>query len=148
TGKEQFTLDVPTPAHITTSPDGKRAVIVSGWSEVRMWNLETRKPLFDLSPGFVCMYYTSWDFSRDGKTLLLATEATLRLFDAQTGREREVVGHRYPVIPRFSADGRTLFTSCAEVTCSWDLSKTLDKALIGRQPKKPWEKLAWDYSGD
>jgi len=148
TGKEQFSLNIPSGAHVTPSPDSKHAVIVSGWSEVQLWDLETRVPLFGLSPGFVCMYYTRWAFSGDGKALLMATDTTLRLFDSATGKERSVVGHRYPPTVRFADDGRKLVSSCPEARCAWDLAKQSDQALITRQLRKPWEVLAWSYSAD
>ena len=113
-----------------------------------MWDLEARKPLFALSSGQVCMYYTSWRFSPNGNTIMLRTDTTLRLFDAKTGRERAVVGHRYPVTPRFSADGRFLVTNCPELTCTWDLTKKPKEALVSREPRKAWEVLAWGYSAD
>jgi WD40 repeat protein len=78
-------------------------------------------------------------FSADGKTLLLTTNSTLRLFDMTTGKEHDVPGHRSPVTPRFSADGRTLFTSCDEARWSWDVSPGKEPALLSYEPKKAWE---------
>jgi WD40 repeat protein len=139
TGKELFALNAGDAWQFALSPDGKRAVIAGGWSNVRLWDLETRKPAHDLYPGFV---YVASDtltspqvFSADGKTLLLATDTTLRLFDTTTGKERAVPGHRAPVSVQFSASGRTLCTACNEAGCSWDLSGGKEPALLSREPR-------------
>jgi WD40 repeat protein len=148
TGKALFNLEIACVGAPTISPDGGRAVILSGWSDVRLWDLKTRKPLYDLSPGLVCMYDNHWDFSGDGKRLVVATDSTLRLFATADGREVKVPGHRRPVTPQFSADGRTLVTSCAEEVMRWDPAAKPKDALLGRRLKHAWESLAWGYSAD
>lgn len=148
TGKLQLTLNVGSPDRPTPSPDGKRAVVVTGWTDAGIWNLDTGTPRVKLSLGLLGMYSGKWAFSGDGKTLLLATDSTLRVFDAESGKERTVVGHRSPVQPRFSADGRTLFTRCAEATCQWDLARPPKDALVTRRSRNSWEILAHDYSAD
>lgn len=98
TGKKQFSLDVASSGDITPSPDGKRFVIVSNvpetwewlFAEVRMWDLESKKPRFDVFSWFPGTRYSTWIFSGDGRTLVQKTDTRLRLFDAKTGRERKV----------------------------------------------------------
>jgi WD40 repeat protein len=148
TGKALFDLKASCEGAAAISPDGGRAVIVSGWSDVRMWDLNAGNPLYGLSPGLVCVYYNHWDFSGDGKRLVMATDSTLRLFETAEGREVKFPGHRRPVTPRFSGDGRTLVTSCVEEVMRWDSGAKPKNALLGRRLKHAWESLAWGYSAD
>src|SRR5262249_16480392 len=86
-GKECATFKERT-WRVALAPDGKRAVIAGGDSRVRLWDLEARKPMQDLCPGFVYIasdtLKTRQAFSADGKLLLPATDTTLRLFDTTT----------------------------------------------------------------
>ncbi|HWG44849.1 MAG TPA: hypothetical protein VN688_18895, partial [Gemmataceae bacterium] len=75
-------------------------------------------------------------FSADGKTLLLATDSTLRLFDT-TGKERALPGHRSAVTPLFADDGKTLSTSCRERRCRWNVSSMKEPALLAHEPREP-----------
>ena len=125
TGKELFALDGPA-WRLALSPDGRRAIVADGWSRVRLWDLEARRPMRELLSGRV---YVNSDtlksqqaFSADGKTLLLASDSTLRVFDTATGRERAGPPHHGPVVAGFSDDGRTLITACAEIECKWNLT--------------------------
>src|SRR5260370_3717099 len=77
-------------------------------------------------------------FSAGGKPLILASASALRLFDTPGGKERAIPGHRSPITPRFSADGRTLFTTCGETRRSWDASGKRP-TLLGQEQRKPWE---------
>jgi WD40 repeat protein len=155
TGKELLALKQPMYRAALT-PDWRHAVTVEGNSRVRLWDLKTKKLVHELYPGLhhlnSHLLETPQVFSADGKMLVLATTSTLRLFDTVTGKERAVPGHRAPFKPRFSADGRTLFTSCNERRFSWDLSSAEDPALLSNQLKKPWEgicgELALAHSAD
>jgi hypothetical protein len=140
---------------IALSADSRVALIAErkrGKDRVRLWDLEARKPLPDLSPGFVLAKDYHIDppqaFSADGKTLLLSADSTLRVFDTRTGKERGGPGHRAPVMPRFSADGRTLFTTCSERRCSWNVAPGKKPALLTHQPRKAWEVDALAHSAD
>jgi WD40 repeat protein len=142
TGKELSAVEVPA-SEVGLAPGGRRAVAVEGNSRVRLWDLETGKPVQDVYPGFL---YVASDtlasaqaFSADGKTLLLATDSTLRLFDVTTGKERAVAGHRGAATPRFSADGRTLLTSCRERKCRWDVTPGKGPALSKEETRNAWE---------
>jgi WD40 repeat protein len=156
TGKEFFTLDAPEPYRFGLSPDGRMAVVAGSNSRVQLWDLETRKLSHELCPGFTYLASSMLEnpqaFSGDGKTLVLANHATLRLFDTTTGKERTVPGHRASVSPRFSADGKTLFTSCGERKCNWDLTSGKEPVLRAQESRKVWEgtcgALALAHSAD
>jgi WD40 repeat protein len=144
TGKELLTLDAPRTWRMALAPDWRRAVIADGNSRVHLWDLEARKPSHELFPGLVYInsgtLETPQVFSADGKTLVLTTDTTLRLFDTTTGKERVVPGHRAPrITPRFSADGRTLFTTCDETRCRWDVSPGRVPVLLGHVSRNAWE---------
>jgi WD40 repeat protein len=140
TGKELFTLDAEKTWRFALSPDGKRAVLADSASRVRLWDLDSRKLVHDLYPGLAHISSDVLDaqqvFSADGKTLLLATDTTIRLFDLTTGKERAVPGHRTPVSVSFSAGGRTLLTACKEAECSWDVSSGKEPTMLSRQPRQ------------
>jgi WD40 repeat protein len=138
-------------ASVLTS-DGRHAVIREEDHRLRLWDLESRKPYRDLYPSFAPPSYgyfaEAQAFSADGETLLYVTTSTLLLFDTRTRKERAVSGHRTPITPRFSADGRTLFTSCDERRCSWDVSSEKNPALLTRELRKAWEVGYWPHSAD
>ncbi|MGH7223360.1 MAG: WD40 repeat domain-containing protein, partial [Gemmataceae bacterium] len=147
TGRELTTLKVPGMLRFALAPGGRRAVIEEAVtrgrkSGLRLWDLETGKPLRDLFPHFEDLEYgfprVSPIFSANGKRLLLATDSTLRLFDANTGKEHALPGHRAPVTPRFSGDGQTLFTSCTERRCRWNVAGQ-KPTLLGHERRKAWE---------
>lgn len=152
TGKELAVLEVPKMGASVLTPDGRHAVIREARDRLRLWDLESRKPSRDLYPVFAPPSYgffpTSQAFSADGETLLYITTSTLRLFDTRNGKERAVAGHRAPITPHFSADGRTLFTSCDERRCSWDVSSEKNPALLTHELRKAWEVGYWPHSAD
>jgi WD40 repeat protein len=155
TGKEILTLDEPSACRLALSPDGRHAVVATGASQVRLWDLETRKRALELYPGFEYInseiLQTPQAFSADGKTLLLATNSTLRLFDLATGKERAAKpAHRAPCTPHFSDDGKTLFTVCGEKRCKWDVSPGKQPILLNDAPRKVWEGIcgAQTYAHD
>jgi WD40 repeat protein len=152
TGKELMTLEIPKMHRFALAPDGQRAAIEEEGLRVRFWDLKTGKPSRDFCPGIAPLTcgipQPSQVFSADGKTLLLASGSTLRLFDTRTGEERVVSGHRAPITPRFSADGRTLFTSCVERRCSWNVSSPSKSALLTVKGRKSWDNPYLDHSTD
>jgi WD40 repeat protein len=148
TGKELTSFKIPGMARFALSPDGRSVVIEEAGSgrkktRLRLWDIETRKPLRELFSGIEGLEdgfgKTAPIFSVDGKTLLAATESTLRLFDATTGDEHTTIGHRAAVTPRFSADGPTLSTYCVGRGCSWDVSG--NKPIILRDEARKARKL-------
>lgn len=70
---------------VAYSPDGKRIVSGSDDTTVRVWDVETRKEVFELLRG-----HTGWvwsvAFSPDGTLIASASmDKTIRLWDANTG---------------------------------------------------------------
>src|SRR5262249_18313359 len=99
---------------------------------------ETKKPTHELFSGLV--YIPSrGDFSADGKSVVLVTRSTIRLFDTATGKERVPPGHRSGVTPRFSAEGNTLFTTCDELRRTWDVSALKKPRLLKSEARNAWE---------
>jgi WD40 repeat protein len=145
TGKELFALDAKSAYSFALSPDGRWVVVNSGASQVQLWNLETKKPSHELFSGLT--YVSCWleaepVFSADGKTVVLTTHSTLRVFDTATGKEgkeRLSLGHRTGVTPRFSADGKTLFTTCDEFRRSWDVSALKKPTLLTHEARNARE---------
>jgi WD40 repeat protein len=147
TGKEIAAIKVPGMLSFALAPVGRHAAIEEivkdqYHSQLRMWDIETGKPVQELLPTFENLRRsvgkTLLAFSSNGKTLLIASDSTLRLFDAGTGEEHAMLGHRAPVTPLFSNDGRTLVTSCDELRCRWDVSGK-EPILLRRGGRKAWE---------
>jgi WD40 repeat protein len=142
TGKSLFTLPDPSAYRVALSPDGRWAVVSGDW-RCRLWNLETRKRAHDLL-GEVLFNLRGTQgqlFSADGKTVVLWTDSTLRLFDTASGKERALPGLHTPcIMVRFWADGRRLFTTCSEAHCTWDVPPGKRPTLMRRLPRKRWEK--------
>lgn len=156
TGRELKTIKVPGMLRFSQAPDGRYAVIEEAVKDrdhtrLRLWDIEAGKPLRELLPTFDnvknAVGKTLLVFASNGKTLLIATDSTLRLFDARTGEERTVPGHRAPVTARFSTDGRTLFTACAQKRWSWNISRK-EPTLLCPEPRKAWEADCLDQSVD
>lgn len=104
TGKELFALDAKDVYSFAVSPDGRRAVTMTGRSEVRLWDLETKKPTHELFAGLMHVSSRLGDeqvFSADGKTVILATNTAVRVFDTATGKERFPTVHGTPVAVRY-----------------------------------------------
>jgi WD40 repeat protein len=142
TGKKQFDLDAESTHDIALSPNGQFAAIMTGASQVRLWNLETKKLSHELLSGMIPVMSglgAQQTFSDDGKLVLIATLSTLRLFDTETGKERLSLGHRSRVTPRFSDDGKTLITTCDEIRRTWDVSSRKEPKLIREARRNTWE---------
>lgn len=118
TGKVCARLKEPDPKRdgsllVAFAPDGKTlAVLTQGLSGARLWDLATRKPVWQLGrrsgeseppPGALAL-------SADGERLSLPIENTLVLWDVRNRREvPRFDGHRDTVTHlHFSADGRRL----------------------------------------
>jgi WD40 repeat protein len=136
---------------VTYSADGKRLATVSAEGGVALWDPATGKPqgdfLKDRKGTSLGLDHTIAAISPDGKNLASANSRTIRLWDVATRSERaDLAGH--PLAVRtctFSADGKTLWTSCGEpiwprgdhVLRSWDIAT----GKLSRQtalPEKEW----------
>jgi WD40 repeat protein len=136
TGKELFSLADPSAYRIALSPDGRWALISGDW-RCRLWNLDTKKLVHELRGDIRC---NGQLFSADGKTVVLSTYSTLRLYDTATGKEHMPPGHRAQrIMVRFSEDGHKLFSTCDETRCTWDVSPGKPPALLSHIPRKAWE---------
>ena len=106
------------------SPDGKTLLSSSEDKTVRLWDVETRKPLhtFKAHTGHV----TSVSFAPDGNSIASASrDGTATVWDVATGERRDTIrGHDLGVWGvEFGMDGKTLFTGGADGTIKvWDLS--------------------------
>lgn len=122
------------------SPNGKQAVVVTGASQAWVYSLAAGKRTHELLAGLSYinshLLVCSQTFSADSKALLLANDTTLRLFDMTTGKERGPAGHRTGITPRFSADGKALFTTGWEERARWRVPGFERAALV---PRRAWE---------
>lgn len=114
--------DKPNPeyviTHATFSADGQRLLLASDGVGVRVWDIETAKPLPDLmvTPYFVEMIA----LSPDSKRLVTGDANFLRVWDTASGKQNG------PAIPHqnvltflaFSTDGQRLVTA-TEQTLTW-----------------------------
>lgn len=147
TGKELFRLPHNDWDGLVVSPDGRLA-ITKGGGRCRLYDIETRKQTHEIvldGANSAWGANTAWDyygqiFSADGKTVALHNLSTLRLFDTATGQERLPRGHCNPIAVRFSADGKTLFSTCAELRSSWDLASGKNPTLLTRVPRNSWDR--------
>jgi WD40 repeat protein len=151
-GKQVFSREIPDMKAFALTPDGRNIISYEFLSRLRWWSLGDQKPPPAAEPVFEDVETPdSWRapqvFTADGKTLLLATHSTLRLFDVETGKERGKPNHCAAVTPRFSADGRTLFTFCAERRCCWDVSGK-EPVRLSHEPRKRWEFECLAHSAD
>ncbi len=142
TGKELYKLDAESTYSFSLSPDGRLALVATGASQVRLWDLDAKKPSHELLSGLIYSasgLLNDQVFSADGKTVLLTTNSTLRLFDTRTGKERILLGHRSRVAPCFTANGKTLLTTCGELRQVWDLTHSQKPSLVKQRPRNVWE---------
>ena len=142
TGKKLFDLNAPSTYCFAISPNGRFAVTTTGNSQIRLWNLDTKKPIHELLTGMIPVSSGLWTnqvFSADGTLVLIPTLSTLRMFDTATGKEHLPLGHRSRLTPRFAADGRTLVTTCDELRRTWDLSSPTQPKLLREERRNAWE---------
>jgi WD40 repeat protein len=143
TGKKLFTVGDSSAWRIALSANGSQAVIADGGSRVQLWDLKNRNAGRQLCSGLMYVNTGTLEspqaFSADGKSLLLVTNWSLRLFDTTTGKERGAPTHRTPITPRFSADGQTLHTTCHEFRCRWSVAPGKKPVLLGREVRNVWE---------
>ncbi len=96
---------------VSFSPDGKLLAAIDSGSEVRLWDLATRKVKRQLQGKSSIMHAV---FSADGKTLAGADGTDVTLWDVATGKFRHDFGHIYTIDSlHFSPDGRRLVSGAA-----------------------------------
>jgi WD40 repeat protein/beta-lactamase regulating signal transducer with metallopeptidase domain len=134
TGKEIRQIKVPDGvASLVFSPDGKALAVRGRSQQVRLWETETGKELYQLGEdtlarlggGVVFALVASFGpetrnlaFSPDGKQIATASGSTVRLWDAATGKELPLTdGHQGALAAvALSADGKTVVSWGADRT--------------------------------
>jgi len=121
TGKDQARLTqgknpLEVSAPVAASPDGKTVAV--GGRKFALWDVTGRLPLRELN--FLGKRRVGFGikaaFSPDGKSLMVAVDGHLQLFDVASGSPRLLQdGHREPVsYLAFSSNGRSINTGSSE----------------------------------
>lgn len=100
------------------SPDGKRAVNIGG--PLRLWNMETGKPVADLANK--SDEAGAAEFSSDSKLLATAQGEQLSIWDAASGKPlKGLLQNEGPIsLIRFSPDGTRIAAASGKNVISWD----------------------------
>lgn len=118
--KRKHQLEFPYVLNANFSPDGERFII-----KISMLPYRSYLQGFNEQTGKLVTQYRDYTwpvrrvkFSADGKTIITASGATARLFDAETGVQiQELRGHESWVTDAsFSDDGKTVLTASADET--------------------------------
>jgi WD40 repeat protein len=133
-GKELRQIKAPDGViSLVFSPNGKTLAVRGRNQQVRVWETETGKELFQLGdaapaqpggavilarPGAVTPEVRNLAFSPDGQRLATASASTVRLWDCTTGKELLLSdGHQGPLAAvALSADGKTVVSWGADRT--------------------------------
>ena len=98
---------------VAFSPDSRLLATSGGSASAKLWDVQTGKLVREFAKSEKETHYVA--FSPDGRLLLTASDAGIRLWDAETGEESAALAAaRFPA--RFSADGRLLATGGNEKT--------------------------------
>ncbi|MEG4504465.1 AAA-like domain-containing protein [Microcoleus sp. F6_B4] len=108
---------------VAFSPDGKTLASASSDNTIKLWNLQSQKPIATLTGH--SNEVLSVAFSPDGKTLASASrDKTIKLWHLETQKPIATLrGHNNPVLSvAFSPDGLTLASSSSDSTIKlWNL---------------------------
>ena len=125
---------------IEFSPDGSRLAVATMSKTVSVWDVQSRRELWASAEQLLAVIGVA--FSPDGKQLVTTTGnkkqrdlgGEAKLWDAGSGKELAIFqGHTDMVAPpRFSADGRLVFTGCADTMLRiWDAdSRELRRTVL------------------
>jgi WD40 repeat protein len=120
TGALKQTLKKADGDSVAFSPDSRVLATCGGGAAAKLWDAVTAKLIRELPKGEKETHYVT--FSPDGRLLLTASDAGVKLWDAQTGALYATLDRaRFPA--RFSPDGRLLATGGTDKTAMiYDLS--------------------------
>jgi WD40 repeat protein len=131
---------------VAFAPDA-RALVVSGWAELTVWELPARRPrLLALGPdnrGAMCLA-----FSPDGAWLACGGYGGVLLWPGGRGRRTARLyrtDHRWARALAFAPDGRSLATAFARTVFVWDVGRA---AVAARLRGHTGEVNAVGYSPD
>ncbi|MEG4796631.1 AAA-like domain-containing protein, partial [Microcoleus sp. LAD1_D1] len=117
---------------VAFSPDRKTLASASWDNTIKLWNLQSQKPIATLTGHSDSV--RSVAFSPDGKTLATASDdKTIKLWDLQSQKELATLkGHSDSVNSvAFSPDGKTLATASDDKTIKlWDLQNQKELATL------------------
>jgi WD40 repeat protein len=110
--------------NLAVSPDGGVLLTVDEANGLRQWNLSSRRQTAEQWLPWESVVYASIAFSPDGSLACVASHHQFVLWDVRNRQMRRTFGRRSAsrdrVLPRFAADGRTLFIRAGDELETWD----------------------------
>jgi eukaryotic-like serine/threonine-protein kinase len=116
---------------VAFSPDGRRLAAADWTGRLTIWDLASRRPLFELKPGDSALFATA--FSPDGRLLAAGgrrhmSDGVVRLWDAMSSRElAQFQTSEWVKLISFSPDSKSIAGFCTgALDCSvrlWDIER-------------------------